>query len=356
MGALATAMLASHAIAGGCAASFDPASRVNALRVLAVTPDKPYINLAPANPDGTFPDTFVNFEMTLFDGYTDPEGGSATRPIQIVWLGGCFDPPGDQYFACYEQLGGVLKDISSLGSLPEGVAGVGPTFKLKIPRDIVTKRPAPPVGPHYGIGYVFFIVCAGQIMPVPPDGTGKAPDFPLGCFDGNKRLGAESFVAGYTQIYSFADERQNENPAMAGMKLDDKDMPEGNDLSLIPTVKACPLTEDERRTPSCTQETPASCEPMTLKAIIDPGVAEIDPDGKTKDGAPITEAVWISYFADRGDIAPGLVLVNDAVSGFNPDFEAGWLPPAEPGITTVWAVLRDARGGSSVVQRLIRVE
>jgi len=352
LAALALSALGSPAISAGCAASFDAPSKVNALRILAVTPDKPY----------AAPGDEVTFKMTFNDGYVDPVDGVVSRPVLMVWLGGCYDPPADQYFGCYEQLGSLLKDAfsGSMSTLPDEIK-FGPfldTFKLKIPEDIVSRRPKPDFGPHYGIAYLFFLACAGaSVAPVLPDGTGKAPDFPLGCFDADgNRLGPESFVPGYTQIYSFADGRTNANPMMAGMKIEADDLPEGDDFDTIPIVAACPLTDDERRSPSCSQEIPASCEPYDIKAIIDPGVAELDPDATGEENGKLTEAVWISYFADRGDIAPGIKLVNDAVTGFNPDLGTQWLPPAEPGIATVWAVLRDARGGSSVLQRFIRVE
>lgn len=360
LGALALAALGGPQVAAGCAASFDAPSKVQTLRILAVTPDHPYVTFDPKEPDK---DAKVTFTMTLHDGLVNANAGDAVRPIQIVWLGGCFDPPGDQYFACYEQLAQVLEDVFTGKTPPDGIAAFGlflDKFTLTIPRDIVTRRPAPPVGPHYGIAYVFFLACAGEVKAVPPDGTGRAPDFPLGCFDPDTgvRLGPDSFVPGYTQVYSFADERPNTIPMINGMKLNDQDLPEGNDLSLVPAVKACPLTEDERRSQGgCDEEVPAGCDAVDIKAIVDPEkVADDDPEGFGQDGKKLTEAVWISYFADQGDIGPGLKLVNDAVSGFNPDLGTQWLPPAEPGVATIWAVLRDARGGSSVAKRFIRVE
>ncbi len=48
--------------------------------------------------------------------------------------------------------------------------------------------------------------------------------------------------------------------------------------------------------------------------------------------------------------------MSDANKGYIGDHAVKWIPPAEPGVATITAVLRDARGGSSVVQRLVRVE
>jgi hypothetical protein len=363
LGALALSVVgapAAASLSAGCAAGFDPASKVSSLRVLAVKPSNPYPK----------PGETVTFTMTLHDGYEDPEAGAVTRPITVLWLGGCFDPAGDQYFGCYEQFGPLFQGGLSGASLPPLCTDSEPgspfeyikaglfcdTFNLKIPEDIVTRRPKPDVGPHYGIAYVFFAVCAGTIGIVPPDGSGRAPDFPLGCFDGDKRLGPESFVPGYTQVYTFADDRQNENPEVLGLTLNGEDMPEEEDFDKLPVVKACPLTDDERRNPGCDQSAREACSEYTIKGVVDPGVGEVDPDATGEEGGALTEAVWISYFVDRGDIAPGIKLVNDAVAGFNPNIETSFLPPANAGFATIWAVIRDARGGTGVIKRMVRVE
>ena len=65
---------------GACAASFDVPSRIEGLRVLAVTLDEPYAA------EG---DT-VHFHMTWEGG-----GSFAGTTPQILWLAGCFDPPED---------------------------------------------------------------------------------------------------------------------------------------------------------------------------------------------------------------------------------------------------------------------
>jgi hypothetical protein len=363
LGALALSVLgapATASLSAGCAAGFDPASKVSSLRVLAVTPSNPY-------PE---PGETIKFTMTFHDGYEDPEEGAVTRPITVLWLGGCFDPPSDQYFGCYEQFGPLFQGGLSGASLPPLCSDSAPgtpfeyvkaglfcdTFDLKIPEDVVTRRPKPDVGPHYGISYVFFAACAGTIGLVPPDGTGRAPDFPLGCFDGDKRLGPESFVPGYTQVYTFADERQNENPEVLGLSLGGEAMPEEDDFDKLPVVKACPLTEDERRNPGCDQSAREACAEYSVQALVRPDVGEVDPDATGEEGGELTEAVWVSYFVDRGDISPGIKLVNDAVAGFNPNIATSFLPPAEAGFATIWAVVRDARGGTGVIKRMVRVE
>ncbi|MCC6557741.1 MAG: hypothetical protein IT372_32720 [Polyangiaceae bacterium] len=344
------ALLALGALApatgGGCVAGFDPPSLVNTLRIFAVTADSPY----------ALPGQEVTFKMTYHDGYPGPEEGP--RPVQIVWIGGCFDPPGDQYFACYEQLADLFKGIQAGAPPPSGyfAAGIGlDEFKITMPEDIVSRRPPPQTGPYYGIAYVFFAACAGQIGPVLDEG-GKAGSFPLGCFDADgRRLGSESFVPGYTQIYVFDDGRDNPNPELKGITLDGKELPE--DFAEIPTVKRCDVSEEERREAGCGKQDPTSeCTTYEIEAMVDPGVADIDEESTGKDGGHLTEVVWVDYFADQGDLVSGVKLVNDAVEGYNDEHEVKWIPPDAPGVATIWAVLHDARGGSSVTQRFVRVE
>lgn len=329
-----------------CVAGFDPPSKVDSLRIFSVVADKPYAN----------PGDEVTFTMTYHDGYPPPEEGP--RPVQIVWIGGCFNPPGDQYFACYEQLADLFAGLTS-GGLPPAeyfAAGINLTeFKLTLPPDIVSSRPPPDTGPHYGLAYVFFAACAGTIGPV-TDAGGIAGAFPIGCFDPDgRRLGPESFVPGYTQIYSFADGRPNENPENQGISLDDEPLPE--DFAEIPTVKRCSVTEDDRRASGCGQQDPTSdCTTYDIEVLVDPSVAEIDPDSTGKDGSMLTESVWVDYYADGGDLVRDIKLVNDAVKGFNDNREVTWIPPSEAGVVNLWAVLHDARGGASVAQRLVRVE
>lgn len=335
--------------AAGCSGAFDPPGKINGLRVLAITADKPYAN----------PGDDVAFDMTYYDGLVDETTAEGPRPVQITWLGGCFNPIGDQYYGCYEPLGKIFQQIAA-GQLPPGglvAQGVGlDQFTLKIPDDILTDRPQPAVGVRYGIAYLFFAACAGHIEPVAPEGSSDAGSFPLACFDENGvRLGADSFVPGYTQVYVFDDGRVNANPQITALTLDGTPIPD--DLAAAPIVKACPTSEDDRRTAGCGAEDPfTACQAYKLDTTVPADVAELDPDATDVDGNVLQETVWIDYFADKGDFDTDIKLVNDAVEGPVTDRAVQWIAPAEPGLVTFWAVLRDARGGSSVVTRYVRVE
>jgi hypothetical protein len=348
--ALPVAALVAALLSPSCAPGFDPPSKVNTLRILAVTVDKPY----------ALPGEDVTFRMTAFDGRAE----SAGQLVQIVWLGGCFDPEGDQFALCFEQLAEALAPLASGGTPPPeileldvGVADGTPDafeFTIQLPEDIVTRRPPPPAGPHYGIAYVFFAVCAGTIAPAPltEAPSGAIPEFPLVCLDSeDSELGSESFVIGYTQVYSFGDGRLNANPPIVDLTVDD--IAASADLMMPTPVERCPVSEQDRRTSSCAD--PAEdCRKYRVRANVG-DVAEVDPDGMDADGNILREVVWVSYFSDGGDMSPSLSLVSDAIEGYQEEFHSEWTPPAEPGVYRLWAVVRDQRGGSSVVQRFVEV-
>jgi hypothetical protein len=50
------------------------------------------------------------------------------------------------------------------------------------------------------------------------------------------------------------------------------------------------------------------------------------------------------------------MLVSDATTGITDDHKTKWLPPSEPGLLNLWAVVHDARGGTTVLQRSVTVE
>ena len=367
--AAATALIA-PALASGCGGGFDPISKIDGMRVLAVAVTKPPSG-GSTDDGGSYaqPGEEVTFKMAYHDGFVDPKDPEAPpRKTQIAWLGGCFDPPGDAYYGCYPSLAALLGkvgaalssgDLGQLAGLPVALGDNLDTFTMKLPEDIISQRPAPVVGPHYGIAYVFFAVCAGFIGPAPMDSTGAAGSFPLACFADEARtirLGAESFVPGYTQIYSFADKRTNANPQVTELTLDGKDHGDGPGNALV--VKSCPVDDDTRTAPaSCSKPDPfTTCAPVMVDITALAGVAEDDPEGKGLDGKPLKEVVWVDYFADQGNFDADVSLVSDATTGLIADHSTSWIAPSVPGLVSIWAVIHDARGGATTLQRYIKVE
>jgi hypothetical protein len=85
-------------------------------------------------------------------------------------------------------------------------------------------------------------------------------------------------------------------------------------------------------------------------------VAEVDPDSTGVDGQPLDEVVWVNYYAEAGEFDGAVRLVNDAAEGYVEEHATVWVPPEEPGRYSLWAVVRDSRGGSQTLQRYVDVE
>jgi hypothetical protein len=328
--------------------------------VLAVTIDKPYAQ----------PGEVVTFELETVDAR--PGSEVATEDLFTLWFA-CEDPPGDQYFACFAAdpssgTGGFLGIPDGvtipdrickedLELLPPGMVPIGPTFTYLVPDDLITRRDPPEVGPYYGLTYTFFIVCDGCIEFVPPpEEVGKAGYFPLRCVTPEGEVvGPEGFTVGYTQIYAFDDGRTNEVPVIDGLRLGGAPLSE--DPAELAHVEPCAVTDDERQAPlTCGKADPFSlCEQYELSVLVSDSVAEVDPNALRADGTPFFEAVWVSYFAEKGDFTAGIKLISDADTGLQEDWSVKWLPPAESGPADLYAVVRDNRGGSAIVKRTVIV-
>ena len=311
--------VAASLTAVGCEEDFDPASKLNTLRVLAVEASNPYPK----------PGETVELTMLWHDGKSPPD---SPRPVQVVWLGGCINPSGDLYYNCYEPLAQKLAQLEQDPSLFEDLFGVGDTFSVEIPEDIISSRPTVEDTDPYGMTYIFFAACAGEIQPAEPGDDG----LPFGCFDtdGN-RLGADDYVPGYLSLYSYED-RTNANPILEGLTINGELV----DPNTVPTYSRC---------------TDASCSDLEIRAVIDPASAETT-DFVDGDGNPLSEQMWVEYLATGGEVESSPKLVNDATKGFNTKNETDYTPPSSAGKQYLFAVVRDNRGGVAWVQQGIVFE
>jgi len=290
--------------------------------VLAVRADNPYPK----------PGSKVRMEMLWHDGKSPAD--EPRKNIQILWIGGCFDPVGDLYYSCYPELGELFG--SNGQPAPEALKyfGVGNTFEIDVPPDIVSRRPPREGVEPYGTLFVFFAVCAGQIRPTEEIGSSAIP---LGCYDeqGNL-LSAEDFVPGYVNLYSY-ENRSNQNPIVTGFVIDGKSYPE---TTPIPDthVRGC---------------LPDDCPDVDIRPIIDTASAEIDPGAVDPSGAQLSEMVWVDYYASGGKMAKSARLVNDATKGWNDDYGVKYAPPGPGETAYVYAVVHDNRGGIGWVKRRV---
>lgn len=352
----------SLAILSSCGNAFEPASSLQSLRVIAIRNEQPY----------TPPGETASLSMLYFDGSKrayDAQGNRIRTP-QILWLGGCFDPPGDLYYACFPVLAQLFASLTqppgASDSTPPASSDLNPleyirlgeTFKMKIPSDIISRRPPEEIAATkaqgntpYGLSYVFFAVCGGTIKPIPMDQATNG--LPLGCFDPqtNERLGDDDFVIGYSPIYSY-DNVTHKNPVIDGVQF------EGSPSMNQPCSEGC--RENERCgsqnvcipiVPHCTTRKVADCPTYKIKPILSPEKnVEKDVLAPPLEGRIPDEIIWASFYSSDGTLNNDAILVNDATHGWILNDVQGtrWSAPNAPaGESRVWIVAHDNRGGTS---------
>ena len=303
---------------------FDRASIVRGLRILAVQKD-------PAGPQAGEP---VKLTMLYWDG---KRSQSQIRPIQITWFGDCINPEGDLYYACFEN----IEDWQH-GAVLGATGDHGSTYATSIPQQIL--KPIPPEqGAPYGLVFVFFAACAGQIRPIAPENNPNT--LPVGCFGPDDQLlGPEDFVPGYTSIYVYGD-RRNANPIVGNLLLDGG-----------PIGSATGPAANPPRIARCTSSDSAGCPAHPIKVEIDPSSAEPDPGAVAVDGTQLREQLWVSFYATGGDFQSEVRLVNDARAGWNDDNGTGWRVPSTPGPVRLWGIVHDNRGGVAWTEGSVVVE
>ena len=357
------------ASAFGCAPTMESPTEIQTLRILGVQKDKPYalpgedVTLTMLWHDGSFPG---EHEVT--------EDGTP-RKVNIVWLGGCLNPPGDAYSGCYEQYQGAfaaddgMSSASGMASANAITVGNGPTFTVHIPTDAENGAPvlhpsADPKLPSYGLSYVFFALCAGNV------GAGDE-HFPISCADKDgRKLGPDDFVVGYSAIYFFAPSKdgtpyRNTNPVTDGLHFGPEDVSDATCLSATadndclggcdesgcrnpPPVEVDCTDENPRCVPRCADDgDPNKCPPTNLRLNIESSTFEKDQVNNEAYGRDYGEQMWIDYYSTRGKFHSATKLLNDATTGYNDVNGTQFYAPNVPGNVLLWAVIHDNRGGVS---------
>jgi hypothetical protein len=340
--------------ASGCGGGFDPQSELNSLRVLGVQKDRPYV----------VPGESVTLTLHWYDASENREqtigGASMARPVERLWLPPCISPPGNLFYACFEQY--AQMDVSALAEL-----GTGDSFSIDVPSDLLSRQPTPPPGqPLFATIFGFFVVCAGRIG---FDPTVEAGAIPIVCLDQDDNpLGADDFVIGYTTLYAFANGLRNANPVIDGFEIAGKDalfcrdrVEAEEDVGLcVPNTDPIDLDCNELGAAcvaSCEDDGDPACPDIDVRPRIDQAMnAERDEVSRLYYDRDVGEQMWINYYTDRGGLKSEVRLLSDAVSGWNEDYGTTFYAPREPGPVTIWAVAHDNRGGVAWAEARIQVE
>jgi hypothetical protein len=333
----------------GCVDGFEPQSELSSLRVMAVSP----------SPASGAPGAEVKLDMAWVDGSVSHGVGSTDRAVEVVWLGGCHNPPTRQYYACLpylQKLAQLLDPVvvnTPTEGIPPGYFGVGSAFQFRVPDDILSGAPRVATDPlHYGVSYVFFAVCAGQVRPR-PDLTDRVP---LDCVDPitQQPLGSRDFVLGFTTVFSY-EGVQNQNPLLLGAEfgptaLAPPEDPESvqtpcmsdDDCTAHPEAGGAPLacSDSGLCSPTAHRCQKGGCPGYRILPRVNPSSAEILPDGNH-------EIVWANFYATGGEIGSATRLVSDRNRGLLEGYATDWKPPETSGTVRFFITLNDQRGGAA---------
>ncbi len=330
------------------AQGFDPASKVNSVRMFATRVDKPY-----AKPGET-----VTLETLFTDARRDKPRAAKLYWIPIV----CMNPRDDLYYLCFlPQQGdggtrllpvGPLADAgapeagagagavdagagggSLLAQIPTGVdlspfLPQGTTFSFRMPDDAVQPRQGTE---PYGLAYVFNILCAGKVVLSQRNPEGGPQQVPLECVDEeNQKLPPSDYVIGIQRVYAY-DTKTNTNPVIEKVTLDGQDV----DPAVGLVMDKCVAT---KRT---------DCPERKIDVRVSDSSWEDNPSGAG--GEQLKEQIWVAYYGDTGDFDNDARLLFDTRKGRISESDVVFRAPYDPVNGTVWAVVHDNRGGASWV-------
>jgi hypothetical protein len=294
--AFALAAAAAGAVAG--CAEFDPAARVNDLRVLAVRADAPY----------AAPGQMVHLEALAVD--------PAARPLTWGWAL-CVNPAGNTAPNCLQAIDPATVVIE------DGKT----TFDFTMPDDVVTSLP-PDGSARASVG-VAVAACPGDLAL-------QTAAVPFRCTDRatGRALETHEYVVGVKRIFARTTDK-NENPVIDGITWDGVDWP----ASEMKEVVAC--DEEGNDYGACTQK-----EQHVIRVVV-PG-ASVE-SGVDSFGAPFTEQVVVQFYASEG--------IFEYDSRLAADPWTGWVARrgAAGRDVDMWFVLRDDRGGVTWAERRVRV-
>jgi hypothetical protein len=310
--------------AGGCGASFDPASRVESVRILAAQADQPF-----AKPGET-----VALKLLAYDGRPDAAG----RTMRLSWIPTpCVDPQDDLYYSCFSGPGNPFEGLPSGSDLSSVLPG-GDTFSFPLPGDVIDRHPPTAGAPPYGLAIVFSVACAGHVAVVPLGPNRQDP--PIGCFDdAGRRLGPSDYVISFTRVYAYGG-LSNTNPVIDALLFADQAV----DPSAGITVNRCATSNR------------SDCPKVKIDTVVPSSSQEDDPLDHDPTGAARKERIWVDYYATGGDFGDDLRLLYDSRTGAVSGTDTTFSSPENVGSGFLWTVVHDNRGGVSWLEVPLHVQ
>jgi hypothetical protein len=294
----------------GCADTEPPANQVTGIRILATSADKPFAK----------PGESVALSVLAVDGRA-----TRTTPMRIFYVPTlCVNPLRDDVEQCFANIANQYPTRTNLNmQLTEGASA---TFSL--PADILATHPPARGGLPYGIAFGFVIACAGHVERLEStNGFTSAP--PFGCFnEQGQLLGKDDYVFAHARMLAYA-ELRNANPTLDAVSVDGKVLDEKGF-----TIARC--SENDER--NCTK---VKVDARVPEAAQEPDFSSGPPGSNTR------EQVWVSYFVTAGKMETDLSVLYDPEDGRLPKTENGLFVKDGSGAHTLFAVVRDNRGGAT---------
>lgn len=270
----------------GCGDNFDPKSKVNKLRILAIKAENPRLSVG----------EFTSFQALV----VSPEDG----PVELLWEFCPFTGPAEERFPCVYPEGTPQEFIRLLQSTEDSFtfAYVG---ELQALIDLFCEQQ---------------VELASQLppgIPLPNCDQGYPARVRLTAIDANT---GEDVVAVKTLqlVPSAGDVEDNGNPAI---------------LQLVPGDDA--------------PEQATHGEAFPLRCEIDP--SSLESFTRVDQTTARQEELLVSWFVRNGKLEKDLTFYSEA-EGLTTESQKNEVTPSEAGETTVWCVIRDGRGGTDWTQ------
>jgi hypothetical protein len=326
---------------------------VDSLRVLGVRADPPTLT----------PGASTELSIHCVDGSQGTDAEPACD-VEVAWFARCNNPADNDPDNC---IGGYTNWVEKfplpiaetpIEDYPDGF-GFGPTFNFTAPDDVLRDEfDAAGNIVRYGTSYVFFAVCAGQLVSV----RNTSNRLPVECRDRvtGKTLDQRRFVVGVTTLYSY-DLVHNRNPVLLTPRFDDVEIPDScNDASECPSGFDC--STENHCLPvlqTCAEEDSDDCNEHCLSFGLSLDSFRLFSIDGTRLETP-RKSVWLSYFTNAGNLPDdetsfALHAPTDATRVSRTQC-IRWQPPSTPTEQAhLWAVVRDNRGGFATWDQRILV-